>query len=217
MPITCDRLIIEPGNTIAIRADWDEFNALLGELGDRRDTRLSYRNGELDLTVISRDHARAEEVVIDFIHALFSELKMDCTVCSASLFKDDTKQIAVEPEKGFYIRNPEQKPDGAEVDVAANPIPDLVIESEDSPKGYFENYADLGILELWRYGENRVEIQSLDLETKTYKRQWKSDYFPGLMLSEGLPDYLERVDADGYNTTLRAFREWVRKQVAAAK
>ena len=216
MPITCDRLIIEPGNTVSIRADWDEFNALLEELGDRRETRVAYRDGTLDLTVMSRKHRHSEEVVVDFIHSLFSELEMAFSVCSATLFKDIDQKIGVEPEKGFYIRQPGAVSEERMVDATLTPVPDLVIEAENFPKSYCENYADLGIAELWRYGEDWVEIQSLDVATKTYKRQWKSDYFPGLLLSEVLPDYLERVDADGYNTTLRAFREWVRKQVTAA-
>ncbi|MEM1425990.1 MAG: Uma2 family endonuclease, partial [Cyanobacteria bacterium P01_H01_bin.130] len=82
MPITCDRLIIEPGNTVSIRADWDEFNALLEELGDRRETRIAYRDGTINLTLISRKHRHSEEVVIDFIHSLFSELEMAFSVCS---------------------------------------------------------------------------------------------------------------------------------------
>ncbi len=88
MPITCDRLTILPGETLVVDANWEEFNEILEELGEKRSSRIAYQKGQLHIMVPLSDHEYAKERLGDFIKAMLEELDIEfCSLGSTTLKK----------------------------------------------------------------------------------------------------------------------------------
>ncbi len=120
----------------------------------------------------------------------------------------------VEPGNCFYIQNADAVRDKDRLDLAIDPPPDLVIEIDLRSRSYPEIYAALGVPELWQYTKKGLQIQHLDQEKGTYEARTQSQYFPpGLALTEVLPKYLRRAKTEGRNSTMRAFRAFVKEQI----
>ncbi|MEM9770678.1 MAG: Uma2 family endonuclease [Cyanobacteria bacterium P01_D01_bin.73] len=213
MPITCDRLIIEPGETVRIQADWDEFNRILEELGDRRASRIAYANGLLSIMVPLPEHEGAKENLGDFIKVLLEELEMDRYALGSTTFINTETLKGVEPDNCFYIRNPSAVRGKYRLDLAVDPPPDLVLEIDITSRSHPEIYAALGVSELWQYSRKGLEIKHLDPTNGTYQVKPESQYFPGLPLTEVLPQYLKRAATENINVVIKEFRAWIRGRI----
>ena len=224
MPITCDRLVIPPGSTLTIQANWDEFNDILQELGDRRSSHIAYQNNQLDIMVPLPAYTTAKGDLEEFIEILFAEFGTNYRSLGSVSLQNAGKLVGIEPGNCFYIQNSagnfaediDPKPQEAFLNLENAPPPDLVLEIDISSRNYLDIYAELGVPEVWHYSEESVRIKRLDVENKTYQVQWNSQYFHGLLLSEALPLYLERIETDGHKRTMNLFQAWVREQLGKA-
>ncbi len=55
------RLTIPPGQRVLLEAvSWEEFEAILQELGERRSTRVAYDNGLLEIMTPLPEHERGK-------------------------------------------------------------------------------------------------------------------------------------------------------------
>ena len=214
MPITCDRLTVRPGETLIIDANWEEFNEILEELGEKRSSRIAYENGKLHIMVPLPDHENAKESLGDFIKALLEEVDVDCYPLGSTTFKNVEVLKGVEPDNCFYIQNADAVRGKDRLDLTIDPPPDLVLEIDFRSRSHPEIYAALGVPELWQYTKQGLQIKHLNQATGTYQAHSQSQFFPGLELTEVLPQYLERVKTEGRNKTMRAFRAWVQDAIA---
>lgn len=119
-------------------------------------------------------------------------------------------QQAVEPDDCFYIQNEAVVRGKKRIDLTLAPPPDLVIEIDISSRTQLKNYEALGVREVWRSNGSRLQINVL--QEGKYVESQTSQYFPGLPLTEIIPQYLEQSIVAGRNATMRSFRNWVREQ-----
>ena len=68
--------------------------------------------------------------------------------------------------------------------------------------------------ELWRFEQEKLQI--LVLREGRYVESEFSSIFPNLPLIEVVPRYLKQIKTAGRNSTMRAFRTWVREQITRA-
>jgi Uma2 family endonuclease len=87
----------------------------------------------------------------------------------------------------------------------------LALEVDVTSRTYLNLYAELGVPEVWCFERGQLRIHCL--EKGQYQEQEFSPHFPGFPLKEIIPDYLQRIDRDGRNTTIRAFRAWIKSQI----
>ena len=214
MPITCDRLTVLPGETLIIDANWEEFNEILDELGEKRSSRIAYQNEQLQIMVPLPEHETNKCFLSDFIGILLEEYDIEFCPLGSTTFKSIKTLKGVEPDSCFYITHEQQVRGKNRLDLAVDPPPDIVVEVDITSRSHPEIYAALGVPELWQYDRQEFLIQHLNLESRTYQARSESRYFPGLPLAEILPQYLQRAKMEGRNTTMRAFRAWVREQIA---
>ncbi|WLT38788.1 hypothetical protein NON20_03170 [Synechocystis sp. B12] len=71
MLLALDRISVLPGQTLVLRdVDWDEFEALLEELGEHRSSRIAYYGQQLEIMAPLPEHEIDKELVGDLVKAL---------------------------------------------------------------------------------------------------------------------------------------------------
>jgi hypothetical protein len=90
-----------------------------------------------------------------------------------------------------------------------SPIPP--IWSVDFRRAVLDAYEALGVPEIWRYENNKLEINVL--EDGKYVGSEISPTFPNLSIIEAISQYCEQSQTVGTSKTLRLFRKWVREQI----
>lgn len=71
---------VPPGQRIELKdVSWEEFEAILSELGESRNTRIAYSQGVLEIVAPLPEHEQAKGVLADLLKALLNEMDADVT------------------------------------------------------------------------------------------------------------------------------------------
>ena len=82
---------------------WQEFEAILNELGEHRSSRVVYRQGTLEIMVPLPQHERAKVIIGDLVKILLNELDLNWESFGSTTFKHEEMTAGVEPDDCFYI------------------------------------------------------------------------------------------------------------------
>ena len=82
---------------------WQEFEAILNELGEHRSSRVAYRQGTLEIMVPLPEHERAKVIIGDLVKILLNELDLNWESFGSTTFKHEEMTAGVEPNDCFYI------------------------------------------------------------------------------------------------------------------
>lgn len=93
------------------------------------------------------------------------------------------------------------------LDLIIDPPPDLAIEIDAALKTQLSAYEVLGVPEIWRY-ENR-KLQVYVLQSGKYVESDISPTFPNFPVIEVISQFLEMGRISGTSRALKAFRGWV--------
>lgn len=210
------QLSVPPGQRITLKnVSWQEFEAILEELGDHRAARLAYDDGTLEIITPLPEHEDNKEIIGDLVKALLEELDIEFRSLGSTTFKDRTMAQGVEPDQCFYIQNEAAIRGKKRIDLTVDPPPDLGLEVDVTSRTYPSIYNALRVPELWRFDKGKLQINVL--RNGNYAESEDSLNFPGIPLVEIIPRYLEQSKTVGRNATLKAFREWVREHLASPK
>ena len=205
------QLSVPPGHRVILHdVNWQEFEAILKELGDHRATRLAYSQGTLEMRMPLPKHEKAKVMIGDLVKILLEELEIDCESFGSTTFKREDMAFGVEPDDSFYIQNHAQMIGKERIDLTIDPPPDLAIEIDVTSKTQLDAYEALGVPELWRYEDGKLEISIL--QDGKYIKSEISPTFPNLPIIDVIPRFVEQSRTIGRSPTLRAFRQWVREQ-----
>lgn len=206
------QLSVPPGHRVMFHdVKWQEFEAILEELGNHRASRLAYSRGTLEIRMPLPKHEKAKVILGDLVKILLEELEIDCESFGSSTFKREDMAQGVEPDDSFYIQNYAQMIGKERIDLTVAPPPDLAIEVDVTSKTQLDAYEALGVPELWRYEEGKLQINIL--RDGKYIESKISPTFPNLPIFEAIPQFIEQSRTVGRSPTLRAFRQWVRQQI----
>lgn len=190
---------------------WQEFEAILAELGEHRANRLAYSQGILEIRMPLPEHEVDKELIGDMIKLLLEELQIDCECFGSTTFKRESKKVGVEPDQCFYIQNHEVMRGKRRVDLTVDPPPDLAIEIDVTSKTQLEAYEVLQVTELWRYENNKLQINIL--QEGKYIGSQSSPIFPELPIIELITEFVAQSVTLGRSPTLRAFRDRIRQLI----
>ena len=203
-------VVSEPEQLVILdRVTWETYERLITEHGERCGTRFTYDEGVLQIMVISSRHERPNRTLAALVDVLAEEWEVDIARLGSMTFKRQDLQKGFEPDSCFYIKHADAIRNKEEVDLAADPPPDLSIEV-DITRGSlnrFPIFAAVGISEVWHFDGNRVTI--FLLENDKYVIATNSLSFPavtGVILSRFLEDS-RKLKSPAW---LRKVREWVR-------
>ena len=209
MQLTFNQIIIPPGRNLLLKdIDWSTLEKLLEELGETRAARISYSRGMLEVMVPLAEHEDGKEIIGDLVKIILEEMNIEFRALGSTTFKNEQMAQAIEADACFYIQHEAMVRGKKRIDLTVDPPPDLAIEIDISSRTRFDNYEKLGVLELWRYDGEHLEINVL--QNGRYVTSTTSVHFPQLPLVEAIPQYVRQSQSVGRNVTMKAFRAWVR-------
>ncbi len=202
------QLEVMAGQSLLIRdVGWQEFEAILEELGDRRVSRVAYYQGDLEIRMPLPEHERSKIVIADLIKILLNEMDIAYEPYGSTTFKNRNMAQGIEPDDCFYIKNADRMIGKTKVDLEIDPPPDLAIEVDLTSKTQLSVYQGLRVPELWRWENHRLRI---DLwQNGEYVQSLNSLVFPNVPILEIIPQYLAMASVKGTSFAIKAFRKWV--------
>lgn len=204
-----NQIDVLPGQRVILRnVNWNQFEAILTELGEQRSTRLAYSRGMLEIMAPLPEHEQTKIVIADLLKVLLDELDMDWEPLGSTTFKREDMQAGIEPDDCFYIQNHALMIGRTRIDLNIDPPPDLAIEIDVTSKTQLSAYEALQVPEIWRY-QNR-ELQISVLHEGKYVETQTSSTFPGFPVIEGISRFPEMSRSAGTRPALKAFRQWIR-------
>lgn len=190
---------------------WATYESLLADFAGRRSPHFAYDQGVLEIMPLSSIHELSNRRLTTVFEAIADERELDFINAGSTTLKRADLAKGLEPDTCFYIANAERMRSKREIDLMADPPPDLIIEEVDitSPSlNKFPIYANLGVPEVWRSDDNQISI--FKLVNGEYLPQTESPTLPGLT-SEIIARFLEDGLTMTRSTWLRGVREWARQ------
>lgn len=164
-----------------LRADgvqWVQYEQLLHDLSETSRVRIFYDQGRMEIMSPLPAHEKPIKILHTLITTLRDALDIDIESLGSSTLKEELTSKGAEPDDSFYVQNAAAVIGKVDLDLQHDPPPDIVIESDltSSSLDRFAIYAGLGVSEIWRVFNRRVEIWLLsDL---TYFETENSRAFP---------------------------------------
>ncbi|MFN9239260.1 MAG: Uma2 family endonuclease, partial [Pseudanabaena sp.] len=91
--------------TILHDIDWQQFEAILEDLGDNRASRIAYFDGVLEIRMPLPEHERTKVIISNLLVILLEELDWEWESLGSSTFKTKSMKAGIEPDDCFYIKN----------------------------------------------------------------------------------------------------------------
>ncbi|MEG4530766.1 MULTISPECIES: Uma2 family endonuclease [unclassified Microcoleus] len=206
------QLKIQPGQQLLVEdVNWQQFESILAELGERRASRLSYSNGRLEIMVPLPEHEKAKEIIGDMVKILLETRQIAFESLGSTTLKNERMSQAVEPDTCFYIQNQAAVIGKNRLDMSVDPPPDLAIEIDLTSRTQLDNYQILGVPELWRYARRGLQINVLQAEQ--YIESDVSPTFPNIPIVELVNQYTQQSQVAGRTSAIQAFKNWVRENL----
>jgi Uma2 family endonuclease len=203
---------------------WQQFENLLVELGDDRQTRLTYLRGKLEMMTPVEAHERCSKLIDSLILVLADELAVPITGLRPVTLMQPELGCATEPDACYYLEARELDPNAvnlshSDLDLTTDLAPDLLVEVAltKSSLDKLPIYATLGIPEVWRYlttaGEDMLKGQLViyRLQGDRYLEQPRSVAFPFLPAVRVL-EFMEQSDSMSLSAALRLLKAWVQER-----
>lgn len=206
------RITVPPGQRVLLsEVSWQEFEAILEDLGEHRGSRVAYNNGTLEIMTPLPEHEIGKVIIDDFVKALLEELDIEFWSLGSTTFKNQLMSQGIEPDDCFYIQNEAAVRGKDSLDLTVDPPPDLALEIDVTSRTHPGIYEALKVPELWQFENRKLQINVLQ-EGKYIKCE-SSPNFPNFPLIEIIPQYLNQSRTVGRNKTMKAFRAWVREKI----
>ena len=193
---------------------WDGYETLLALPGTG--PRMTYLDGNLFLMTPSTIHELWVDRLGTFVRELVVGLEIPCLPTRETIFRRGPDEGGVQPDDSFYLAHSgpiAAKKRQANIDLAVDPPPDLVIEfvhTHDAAHAV-EVYRRLGVPEVWVCDANRLQILLRD-EAGSYHEADRSGAFPFLTASE-IFAWVARTDRELLADWVRTLRQWIAEVV----
>jgi Uma2 family endonuclease len=208
--ISLNRIEIPAGQRIYLHdIDWQEFEQILLELGEKRATRIAYFDGELEIRMPLPEHERAKALISHLLVVLLEELDLSWESLGSSTFKKESMKAGIEPDDCFYIKNCRAMIGKKRLDLTIDPPPDLAIEVDLTSPTQISAYEALGVPEIWRYKNGKLAI--FILTDGSYIESSICPTFPTLPVREGISRLLECSTEILMSEARKEFRQEVRQ------
>ncbi len=206
-----DYLLVSP-------VSWATYQAFLDEVeSEGRHFRHTYDRGRLEVMTRSGEHEVPKELMGSFVVVLAEEMNRPLFMGGALTFDREDVDRGIEPDQCYCIDNEPKVRGNFRIDLRRDPSPDLFIEIEVSRTilDRLEVLAALRVAEVWRYTGKKVLVGLLQPDG-AYQWGDRSPSFPGISIGE-LARFVKMARTNDHVSVIRAFRAWVREQLAPAK
>ena len=132
---------------------WEEYELLLQDLDERRNPRLSYDCGRLEVVSTSSHHDRSGWFIDKLIWEFCALRGLTLLGCGHATWKSKQAAKGAEGDLSYYVANEPRVRRKHNITLESDPPPDVVVEIDlttDSSRK-LSIYAGLGVPEVWRY------------------------------------------------------------------
>lgn len=195
---------LTPGSMITIHnLSWQDFEQILDELGEQRNTRIAYYRGTLEIMSPLPLHERPHRIIAYIVVTILEIQERDWEDFGSTTLKQP--EIAgVEPDTCFYIQNASQVRGCTKMDLEIYPPPDLAIESDVTSRTTLAAYQALRVPEVWIYRNSTLKIHLL--QNGDYTESSVSLVFPNLPIPEMIPQLVKKAIDGGTSRMLRELK-----------
>lgn len=207
----------KPGRRVLIRnVDWDQYEKLLEAFSGRRNARLTYDRGVLEIMAPSNEHETDAAFLAHLAEVLTEERGLPVRRGGSFTMKRKDLKRGIEPDRCFWVTNADQVAGVRKIDLAVHHPPDLAIEVDvtNSSVDKLGIYAKLGVAELWRLDGDVLRFYQLGPKRK-YAEVPTSPTFAGVTPADLVAFVIRARTAADQNPVTRDFRAWVRQRAAA--
>lgn len=204
--ITPERIELPPGAVLKLLGNWQDYQRLLLQLGDRAVPRIKYRHNEILLMAPLPEHGRKASLVADIVKALLDYLNRvydSFTPITMSL----SEVSGIEPDYCFYIENWQKVQGKDRIDWHNDPPPDLAIEIDVTSYTDINDYLPYRVPEVWLLKNNQLLVYRLHGESYVLG---ESSYFPNV--SEIVRQCLQIASEQTTSEAIRWLRNFLRGQ-----
>ena len=217
MPIVADEIktLVEractEGHVLVHGVDWDFYEAVLEEVGDRR-IFVTYDRGELEIMPPSEEHEEDNVVIGRLIVYIADELGLAFRSLRSTTWKRKDLDCGAEADDCYYFQSYPKVPLRKKINLQTDPPPDLVLEVDISHRSLKKDaiYARLGVPELWRCDNGRLSFYHL--KAGKYVKRSHSLVFPAVASSD-LEHFVKLYDELHQPDARREFIKWIRKNL----
>jgi len=162
-----DRLHDPDQRVILGGIDWWQFEAFLAIRGDRAGVRVTYLEGQLEITSPSRTHEMLKTLIARLLEAYADETGLVLEGYGSLTMRNAPKLRGLEPDECYAVG-------------AAKAAPDLAVEVIWTHGGLdkLNVYRGLGVREVWIW--NKDELKAYELRGGVYAEIAESVVIPGL-------------------------------------
>ena len=198
---------------VVYNVDWDIYITFSDKLGERN-IRVNYDGVNLEFMTTSLEHESAKTLLARLLEALTEEMDIDIVSGGSLTCRRQDLDRGFEPDECYWIDHAAQMLGRKDIDLTRDPPPDLLLEVEIS-RSFVDRLAiasRLGVPEVWRWDGQMLRIMLLGLKGE-YAESPSSRALPFLPVTE-VVRFLHRDATQSETKRLRAFRDWVREQMA---
>ncbi len=190
---------------------WATYESLMKDYAGYTNPHFTYDEGVLEIVSPSSKHERLKDDVVMLINAVAEELEIDSASFGSTTIRRQEFARGFEPDACFYFQNVDVVRGKDELDFTTDPPPDLVIEIDlfHSSLDKLSIFAAFGVLEVWRFDNQRLTIYAL--ENHRYTEQSASRTLPVLTI-EAITDFINQSRTQTRLAWLRRIREWTHEQ-----
>ncbi|MBW4556049.1 MAG: Uma2 family endonuclease [Trichormus sp. ATA11-4-KO1] len=161
--ITPEKIEMPPGAVLKLLGNWQDYQVLSQQLGDRACPRIKYRPGEILLMAPLPEHGRDASLLADIAKVLLDNLEQrydSFTPITMSL----PLVSGIEPDYCFYIENWRAVVGKNRIDWQNDPPPDLVIEVDVTSYTDIHDYLPYKVPEVWLLKNKQLLVYRLQGE-----------------------------------------------------
>jgi Uma2 family endonuclease len=198
---------------VVYNVDWDTYVTISDKLGERN-IRLNYDGVNLEFMSTSLEHERAKKRLACLLEIVALEMGIDMLPGGSMTCRHQDLERGFEPDECNWIEHEAQMRGCDHMDLTRDPPPDLMLEVEIS-RSFIDRLAlaaRLGVPEVWRWDGETLRVMSLGSDGQ-YREDERSRALPFFPVAE-LVRFLKLETAQSETQLLRAFRDWVREQMA---
>lgn len=191
--------------------DYQTYGDLIEKYPERRNPRLTYDRGILEVMPLSQ-HDNTDRIVEEIVGLIAEEFGIDYSSYGASTQNREYMQRGFEPDSSFYVRENAELMRYRDRFLESDPPPDLVVEIDitHSSINKFALMAAFGVKEIWMYEKGKLKI--LLLEDSEYVEREESEIFPKVT-SEILNRFIESSREKSRIEWRKEIREWAQSQL----
>ncbi len=179
---------------------WASYDALVRARGGKRQPRLAYLDGALEIMTVGLPHGLDDGLLSRLVEAYAEAAELELNAGRNSTFRKKAKQAGLEPDECYWIGR-------------ITEFPALAIEIVHTSGGIdkLEIYRRLGVGEVWFWIESRLRIYALAPDG--FHARSRSTVLRGVDVAE-LERLCDPANHDRQMSTVRAYRRALRKRLA---